>query len=105
MEGNLPFFHCFTLYLREISKHKSPGGLYSEGRFNGGFFALRVLGAYIWRGLFSEFYGMFIIQTLCTVMRLFKGSHVSVAAAASRYLLPNIIGDELLLNFGAKFQG
>ena len=25
-----------------------------EGRFNGGFFALRVLGAYIWRGLYME---------------------------------------------------
>ena len=27
-----------------------------EGQFNGGFFALRVWGACIWRGLFSEFY-------------------------------------------------
>ena len=27
---------------------QAPGG----GRFNGGFFALRVLGAYIWRGLY-----------------------------------------------------
>ena len=34
-----------------------PKGLYSEGRFNGGFFALRFWGAYTWRGLFSEFYG------------------------------------------------
>ena len=34
-----------------------PGGLYLEGRFNGGFFALLVWGAYIGRGLFSEFYG------------------------------------------------
>ena len=43
------------------------GGLYLEGRFNEGFFALPVWGAYIWRGLymeeftwrnlFSEFYG------------------------------------------------
>ena len=35
------------------------GGLYWEGRFNGGFFALRVWGggAFIWRGLFLEFYG------------------------------------------------
>ena len=55
MEGNLRFkidwaslivgrkftvFTCFTLYLRAISKYK-------EGRFNGGFFALRVWGAYI----------------------------------------------------------
>ena len=35
-----------------------PRGLYLEGRFNGRFFALRVWGAYIWRGLFSEFYGI-----------------------------------------------
>ena len=34
------------------------GGLYLEGRFNRGFFALLVWGAYIWRGLFSEFYGI-----------------------------------------------
>ena len=31
-----------------------PGGLYSEGRFNGGFFVLRFGGAYIWRGLYME---------------------------------------------------
>ena len=31
-------------------------GLYLEGWFNGGFFALWVWGNYIWRGLFSEFY-------------------------------------------------
>ena len=41
-----------------------PGGLYLEGRFNGGFSALRVWGlifggAYIWTGLFSEFYGIY----------------------------------------------
>ena len=29
--------------------------LYLKGRFNGGFFALRVSGAYTWRDLFSEF--------------------------------------------------
>ena len=29
-------------------------GLYLEGRFNGGFFALPVWGAYIWRGLYME---------------------------------------------------
>ena len=28
-----------------------PGGLYLEGRFNGGVSALGVLGAYIWSGL------------------------------------------------------
>ena len=30
------------------------GGLYLEGRFNGGVFALPVWGAYIWRGLYME---------------------------------------------------
>ena len=33
---------------------QAPGGLYSESRFNGGIFALRVWGAYIWRGLYME---------------------------------------------------
>ena len=42
LEGNLPFLHCFTLYLSAIFKYKPPAGLYLEGRFNGGFFALRV---------------------------------------------------------------
>ena len=32
------------------------GGLYLEGRFTGGFFALRVRGVYTWRGLFSKSY-------------------------------------------------
>ena len=40
------------------------GGIYSEGRFNGGFFALRVWGAYIWRGLYME--GLFFRNfTVC----------------------------------------
>ena len=77
MEGNLRFkvdwasfivgrkctvLLCFTLYLKAISKYKSPGGLYLEGPFNGGFFALRVWGAYTWRGLFLEFYGILNIK-------------------------------------------
>ena len=33
------------------------GGVYLEERFNGGFFALPVSRAYIWRGLFPEIYG------------------------------------------------
>ena len=45
----------------------SPGGLYLEGRFNGGFFALPVWGAYIWRGLFSEFYSMPVIIIISLV--------------------------------------
>ena len=42
---------------------QAPGGLYLEGRFNGGFLryefgGLIFGGAYTWRGLFSEFYGI-----------------------------------------------
>ena len=37
LEGFLPFLLCFTLYLRASSKYRPPEGLYSEGRFNGGF--------------------------------------------------------------------
>ena len=54
LEGNLPFLLCFTLYLRAIFQVQAPGCLYLEGRFNGGFFALPVWGAYIWRGLYLE---------------------------------------------------
>ena len=42
LEVNLLFFLCFTLYLRAIFQVQVPGGLYLEGRFNGGFFALPV---------------------------------------------------------------
>ena len=58
LEVNLPFLLCFTLYSRAIFQVQAPGGgLCLKGRFNGGFFALPVRGAYTWRGLFSEFYG------------------------------------------------
>ena len=58
LKVNLSFLLCCTLYLRGIFQVQAPGGLYLEGRFNGGFFALPVWGAYTWRGLFSEFYGI-----------------------------------------------
>ena len=54
LEVNLPFLLCFTLSLRAIFQVQAPGDLYLERRFNGGFFALRVWGAYIWRGLYME---------------------------------------------------
>ena len=50
---------CFTLYLRAISKYKPLGGLYLEGQFNGGFFALRVWGAYTRRGLYFRNFTVF----------------------------------------------
>ena len=74
---------CFVFEGNFQVQAPPPGGvwgLYSEGRFNGGFFALRVWGAYIWRGLYMEgSYG--------TVEALVSGHHpghakkVSITAA------------------------
>ena len=78
MEGNLRFkidwaslivgrkftvFALFYFVFKGNFQVQAPRGAYIwTGRFNGGFFALRVWGlifggAYTWRGLFSEFYG------------------------------------------------
>ena len=52
--GYLVVGRKFTIFALFYSKYKPPGGLYSEGQFNGGFFALRFWGAYIWRGFYME---------------------------------------------------
>ena len=67
MEGNLRFkidwaslvvgrnfvvFALFCFVFEGNFQVQAPGGLYLEGRFNGGFIALRVWGAYIQRCLF-----------------------------------------------------
>ena len=58
MERKFTIFALFYFAFEGKFQVQAPrGGLYSEGRFNGRFFALRIWGAYIWRGLFSEFYG------------------------------------------------
>ena len=54
-------FTIFASFSRAISKHKPPGGLIFEGQFTEGFLRYDFEGggggAYIWRGVFSEFYG------------------------------------------------
>ena len=47
--GKEIYHFCFVLLciLGQIPSTSPPGGLYSEGRFNRGFFALRFWGAYI----------------------------------------------------------
>ena len=45
--------YCFV-FEGNFPSTSPPGGLYLEGRFNGGFFALPVWEAYIWRGLYVE---------------------------------------------------
>ena len=54
--GKEIYHFCFVLLCirGQIPSTSSPGGLYSEGRFNGGFFAFRFWGAYIWTGLYME---------------------------------------------------
>ena len=69
MEGNLCFkidgvslivrmkfigFALFYFVFEGNFQVQSPRSLYLEGEFNSGFFALRVWGAYIWRGLYME---------------------------------------------------
>ena len=68
LQVNLPFLLCFSLYLSEIFQAQALGGLCLEGRFNGGVFALPDWGAYIWRGLFSGFYGIFDTPSTTTVL-------------------------------------
>ena len=82
IEGNLHFkidwaslivgrkftvFALFYFVFEGNSKYKPPGGLYLEGRFNGGVFCIMSLVGLYLEGLihggalFSEFYGMFVI--------------------------------------------
>ena len=63
VEGHLPVLLCFTLYLRAISKYKLPrelilGGDLTEGLLRYEFGGLKFRGAYTWRALFPEFYGI-----------------------------------------------
>ena len=52
LEVNLSFLLCFTLYLRAIFQVQAPGGIYLEGRFNGGFFGDTGLGGVIFGGAY-----------------------------------------------------
>ena len=54
------------------------GGLYLGRRFNGEFFALPGWGAYIWRGLFSEFYG------ICLLVLILHDNHYIMNTASNR---------------------
>ena len=54
------YHFCFVLLCirGQIPSTRPPGSLHSEGRFNGGFFALRFWGAYTWRGCICSSIGM-----------------------------------------------
>ena len=59
-------FACFSLYLRQFPSTSPPGGEWGayiwRGDLTEGFlryeFGVFILGAFTWRGLFSEFYGI-----------------------------------------------
>ena len=67
---NIPILLCFTIYLRAIFQVQAPGGLIfwrvdlTEGFLRYQFGGLIFGGAYTWRGLFSEFYGMVLLVSL-----------------------------------------
>ena len=80
MDGNLRFkidcasltvgrkFTVFALFYFVFEGNfqvQAPGALIFRGVINGGFSALRIWGAYIWRGLFSQFYGIIIAINEC----------------------------------------
>ena len=44
----------YFVFESNVPSTSPQGGLYLEGRFNRGFFALPVWGVYIWRGLYME---------------------------------------------------
>ena len=57
-ESKFIVFALLYFVFEVIFQVQAPGGLIFGGRFNGGFCVLPVWGAYTWRGLFSEFYGI-----------------------------------------------
>ena len=57
---------CFILYLKAISKYKALGAYIRRGDLTEGFLrydfgGLIFGGAYSWKGLFSEFYGILVL--------------------------------------------
>ena len=58
--GKEIYHFCFVLLCirGQIPSTSPPGAYFRRGDLTEGFFALRFWGAYTWRGLFSEFYGI-----------------------------------------------
>ena len=69
VEGKFTVFALFYFVFEGNIPSTSPrGGLYLEGRFNGGFFASPVWGAYIWRGLYMEGLIFGILRYLVSIL-------------------------------------
>ena len=95
LKVNIPFLSCFALYLRAIFQVQAPGGLYLEGRFNWGFFALPIWRAYIWRALYEGLiFG--ILRYLLSFWRPYR----PVTGQISRLFFSLILGK---LNIRSKY--
>ena len=71
-------FNVFRFYLvfEGNLQVQAPGEAYIwRGVLTDGFFASRVWGPYIWRGLFSEFYGIFFLLSNALLQHLFQDLH------------------------------
>ena len=79
---NLPFLLCFTLH--STANTSPPRGLYLEGRFNGGFFALQFWGAYIWRSLYMEGLIFGILRYVLNSLTIISLNEKTVEEAAWR---------------------
>ena len=69
-------FALFCFVFEDNFQVQAPGGLYLEGRSNGGFFALRARVLYL-KGLILGFYGMMIIRQSKRVSGRFATSHAA----------------------------
>ena len=67
--GKEIYHFCFVLLCirGQIPSTSLPGGLYSEGRFNGGFFALEILGGLYLEGFIhgGAYFGNFTVSWCC----------------------------------------
>ena len=85
----VPFLLCFILYLRAISKYKPPGAYIRRCDLTEGFWCYDV-GAYIWRGLFLEYYGMLSFKEYeilsSTTMQVFSYININLLI----FFMPNL---------------
>ena len=67
-------FALFYFVFEGNSKYKPPGGLYSEGRFNGGFFCVTVLGGLYLEGLIhgGAYFRNFTVSSCILVIKCEK---------------------------------
>ena len=114
--GNLLFFLVLLCTRGQFPSTSSPsggggGGLYLERRFNGRFFALRIWGTYIWRGLYLEglIFGNLrysLLNAALDYLYTYKFSNVKVLAKVSHTLnnMGSCSGKEKLVESKTRYQ-